>query len=249
MRAVSGRLWRCAVPLAALLFGCTLRAGDFESANELYDQGKFSEAKHHYEKLIEAGQGSANVLYNLGNVDYRLGSIGRAVLNYERALILNPQHPEARANLQMLRQQSGAKLPKLPWIEDILTRQSLTVWTMGAAVAGWLAIFSIAFLVVRRKSDRAAGWWLLLVGASGFAISAAGVWFGLKNQNLAIITARQTAARLAPAASAGAAEELPAGSRVRVVSERGPWIYCELPNAGRGWIPQETLERVTPAPL
>ncbi len=43
------------------------------------------------------------------------------------------------------------------------------------------------------------------------------------------------------------AEALPAGSQVRVLSERGEWIYCELPGTGRGWIPDGAVERVRPA--
>ena len=84
--------------LAFLMLAATLPAGDFETGNELFDQGKYAEAKQNYETLIESGQGSANVYYNLGNADYRLGSAGRAMLNYERALALNPGHKEALAN-------------------------------------------------------------------------------------------------------------------------------------------------------
>jgi hypothetical protein len=43
------------------------------------------------------------------------------------------------------------------------------------------------------------------------------------------------------------AEALPAGSQVRVLSERGEWVYCELPGMGRGWIPDGAVERVRPA--
>ena len=74
---------------------------------------------------------------------------------------------------------------------------------------------------------------------------AAGVlwWRGQENA-LAIVVAQQTEARLAPADSAGLAEALSAGSRVQVLSERGEWVYCVLPGAGRGWIPHAAVERV-----
>ena len=90
----------------------------------------------------------------------------------------------------------------------------------------------------------------LTVRPTGFVFtgSLTALWLGAKDQALAIITARQTEARLAPAESAGVAEALPAGSRVRVLSERGEWVYCELPGAGRGWVPQKAIERVRPLP-
>jgi tetratricopeptide (TPR) repeat protein len=220
------------------------RAGDFELGNELFDQGKYLEAKERYEKLVEAGEGSANVFYNLGNVDYRIGSPGRAMLNYERALALDPRHPEALANLKLLREQSGAKLPALPWIVKVFASQPLTIWTLAAAVTGWTTIFAFAFLLTSVRREKGGLWFLALLGVIGLGFSSMGVWQGLKDQALGIITAKQTDARLAPAESAGVAETLPAGSRVRVLSERGAWIYCELPGAGRGWIPEGMLERV-----
>ncbi|MEI9894544.1 MAG: hypothetical protein WDN28_11820 [Chthoniobacter sp.] len=66
-------------------------AGDFEAANQAYDQGKFAEAKGGYEKLLESGSGGANIYYDLGNADFRLGSAGRAILNYERGAGLEPR--------------------------------------------------------------------------------------------------------------------------------------------------------------
>ena len=39
---------------------------------------------------------NAALFYNLGNASFRAGDFGRAILNYERALLLKPQHPEAR---------------------------------------------------------------------------------------------------------------------------------------------------------
>jgi tetratricopeptide (TPR) repeat protein len=233
--------------LAAICFLALMsvaRAGDFEAANELFDQGKFEDARQKYESLVAAGQESANLFYNLGNADYRLGSAGRAMLNYERALALDPHHPEARANLQMLRQQSGAKLPALSWFESIISSQSLTVWTWTAAAAAWLTIFSLAMVATSSRAEKGGLWLLALAGVAILAAAGSSVWMRTKDQARAIITADRTEARLAPAESAGVAEALPPGSRVRVLSTRGDWIYCELPGAGRGWVPKSALEPV-----
>jgi hypothetical protein len=37
---------------------------------------------------------------------------------------------------------------------------------------------------------------------------------------------------------------LPAGSEIKILSERGDWIYAALPNDQRGWIPASAAERV-----
>lgn len=229
-----------------LLLLATGRGADFEAANALFEAGKFGEAKLRYEQLVEAGEGTANVFYNLGNTDFRLGSAGRAMLNFERALVLEPRHPEARANLALLRAQTGAKQAALSWSERILAGHTLAMWTVVAFAAGWLSIFGVAWLATRRAA--AGGWpWLVVVTGIGTALLAgAGVRRGLDDRALALITAQQAEARLAPAESAAVAEALPAGSRVRILSERGAWAYCALPGAGRGWIRQGAWERVIP---
>jgi hypothetical protein len=51
-------------------------------------------------------------------------------------------------------------------------------------------------------------------------------------------------ARFAPADRAEVAQALPEGSQVRVLSERGAWIYCTLPGKELGWLPAQSLERV-----
>jgi hypothetical protein len=52
------------------------------------------------------------------------------------------------------------------------------------------------------------------------------------------------AARIATADSAQAVLALPAGSEIKVLNERGDWLYAELPNDKHGWIPRSAAERV-----
>ena len=81
------------VPLA--LGGTT-----WEAANAAYQHGKYEEAKVDYLQLAHTGQYSADLFYNLGNVWFKLGDPGRAILNYQRALLLNPGLVEAGSNLR-----------------------------------------------------------------------------------------------------------------------------------------------------
>lgn len=249
MRA--GDSWRHLVRLLVLVWALALMpgaarasSGDFEAANRLYDEGKFSEAKQLYEQLVDGGAWSANLFYNLGNADYRLGATGRAILNYERALALDHAHPEARANVALLRQQSGAKLPQLSWWQRVVAGQPTLFWTVLATAAGWLALWAQAIILVRRQGGNSGWWFAAALGVVVGTVAIGALWTGDQDRALAVIVAKSTEARLAPADSAALAEALPAGSRVWVLSERGDWIYCALPGLGRGWIPHTALERV-----
>src|SRR6059058_2472947 len=81
---------------------------EFAKANQEYAQGNFKEAIAGYEALVRAGQWNANLFYDLGNAYFRTRDFGRAILNYERALALDPHHPEASANLRIARDEARA---------------------------------------------------------------------------------------------------------------------------------------------
>lgn len=245
MRSSDFQAWLLALCAMAFLSGRTwAEGGDFETANDAYDQGKFSEAKAGYEKQVDAGVWSANLFYNLGNADYRLGAPGRAMLDYERALALDPAHPEARANLAVLRKETGAKLRAATWQDTAFVGRSLDLWTMVAAVAGWVGLFGVALLFTGKRAEKSGLWLVTMVGVLVCGYAAGVLWWRGQERSVAIVVAKDAQARLAPADSAALAEALPAGSRVRVLSERGEWIYCALPGAGRGWIPRQAVERV-----
>ncbi|WP_131989285.1 SH3 domain-containing protein [Chthoniobacter flavus] len=221
-------------------------ASDFDTANQAYDQGKFADAKAGYEKVIESGAGSANVYYNLGNTEFRLDDAGHAILSYERALALTPRHPEALANLRLLREKNGSRLLPVSWNSRLAHLLTTNIWTVLVAVSGWIVLFGLVIIFTSRQADHFGLWLLTLLSVVVCAVASVSLWSMTRDQALAVITAKETEARLAPAESAGVAEALPAGSQVRVLSERGEWIYCELPGLGRGWVPEGALQHVRP---
>jgi hypothetical protein len=118
-------------------------AGDFytetfEDANEAYHAGDFTLAARRYEDLIMEGTQAPEVFYNLGNAYYRLGQLGLAIANYERALRLEPGHVEASDNLT--RAVSATKM-RVERPQPPVWEQNLFFWhySLGYGVAWWLA--------------------------------------------------------------------------------------------------------------
>jgi tetratricopeptide (TPR) repeat protein len=233
--------------LVAAFCGLTASAATFDQANQLYEQGKFQEAKDAYEQLLASGQSSAALYYNLGNTEFRLDSHGRAILNYERSLALAPGHPEAQANLKFVREQAGSHLPSATWLDRLALPWTANAYTLLAAVSAWIIVFSIAAMWLWRQSESLALWMVLFLAITAAGYSGFGLWHHWQQRSLAIVTAKESIARLAPADRAGTVETLPAGSRVDVLSERGDWIYCQLPGREVGWLPAGTIEKVRPA--
>src|SRR5213076_3048571 len=133
--------------VGASAFGQT----DFSKANQEYAQGHFKEAIAGYETLVRSGPLSANLFYDLGNAYFRTGDFGRAILNYERALALDPHHPEATANLQIARDEARALELQPNRLERYLQFASANQYSVVAAAAVWLMIFGVAAVIFARR--------------------------------------------------------------------------------------------------
>jgi tetratricopeptide (TPR) repeat protein len=242
------RLSLCAAAIAVFLAGTVSAADDdmFAKANQAYGESRFQEAAEGYEAVVQSGHWHANLFYDLGNAQYRLGNFGKAILSYERALALDPRQPEADANLRLARDEARALELRKDWIERYASIATVKQYSIAAAVGFWLAIFVAAHLMLsrRRSLGRIA---LIVIGvlicsASAFAIFT--LENGTRGNALAVVTAKETEARLATADNAKSILLLPAGSEIKILSERGDWIYAALPNDQRGWIPSSSAERV-----
>jgi hypothetical protein len=243
---------------AVLNLSCTLIAlfavssafaqsdAQFAKANQEYAQGQFKEAIADYETLVRSGEWSANLFYDLGNAYFRTGDFGDAILNYERALALDPRHPEANANLPIARDEARALELQQSRAEHFLRFATTNQYTVAAAVAFWIGAFSIAALFfARRRSARAMTLSILAWSIFVLVVVAIG-WLenGSKGRALAVVTGDGVQARVATADTANTVLALPAGSEVNIVSQRGDWIYATLPNNLRGWMPAKSVARV-----
>lgn len=215
-------------------------------ANEEYRAERFVEAIDLYKQAAAAGRTNAALFYNLGNAQYRTGDFGGAILNYQRALTLEPQHPEADANLRVARDKARALELRTSWWERLTARISSAYLAIAAAASFWIAaLATTALLMFRRRSATIIATLaiaILSLGATASALYARET--GSRGRSLAIVTAKNIEARLATADNAGSVLVLPPGSEINILSTRGDWIYAALPNDLRGWIPATSAERV-----
>ena len=218
----------------------------FAKANAEYAAGHFKEAIDGYELLAGSGQWSATLFYDLGNAYFRTNDFGRAILNYERALALEPRHPEAEANLRIARDEARALELVANAPDRFLQLMTQSQYTIAAAIAFWIGIFGIVILILaRRRSAGLIALSILSLFIFAFAVAAI-VWLdnGNKGSALAIVTDKGVEARVATAETANTVLALPPGSEIRIVSKRGDWIYAVLPNNLRGWISAKSAESV-----
>ena len=217
------------------------RTGDdmFAKANTEFTAGYFKAAITDYSGVVQSGEWSANLFYDLGNAYFRDSDFGRAILNYERALQLDRNHPEADANLRIARDQTHAlELAPSP-LEKYLNFAGTKLFTILAATLFW---GTIILLILRRRKLLWMTVGLLLTAGCGWAVYK--LENGTRGPGVAVVVADKTEARVATADSAKSVLALPPGSEVVILQERGDWSYAALPNDQRGWISTKAVEKV-----
>jgi tetratricopeptide (TPR) repeat protein len=217
------------------------RTGDdmFAKANTAFAAGQFKSAIQQYQAVVQSGEWSANLFYDLGNAYFRDSDFGRAILNYERALQLDRNHPEADANLRIARDQTHAlELVQSP-LKKYLSFASAKSFTILAAISFW---GTIILLILRRRK---VVWTLVgLLLTAGCGLAAYKLENGTHAQDIAVVVGDHVEARVATADSAKSVLTLPPGSEVVILQERGDWSYAALPNDQRGWISTKAVEKV-----
>jgi tetratricopeptide (TPR) repeat protein len=160
------RVKETAVIALLLLIPLSASAVTKERADSAYAQEHYQQAIADYEALLKSGV-SADLYYNLGNAYYRTDNITKAILNYERALLLSPGDDDIRFNLQMARSKTIDKITPqsemffVTWYHSLVNLMSVDAWARTALFT--LAI-AIVLVLLYLFSDRM---WLRKFGFFG----------------------------------------------------------------------------------
>lgn len=121
-----------------------------------YMKNDYVSAIQIYESLLQEGE-AAEVYYNLGNSYYKTDNIGKAILNYERALLLQPDNGDIRTNLEIARSKTVDKTTPIPeiffvtWIRSLINVLSMDAWAKSGIVFFILLLISLSFFLLSKQ--------------------------------------------------------------------------------------------------
>lgn len=215
----------------------------FREALEAYTAGEFDQSTELFESMTQEGVFSANLFYNLANSQFQRGEHGSALVNYERTLLLDPSHQDAWHNLALTQRQLGR--PVWNPVEQFAARLGNGVAAWTGALAFWVAVFALAALFFRGGR----GWKI------GLAVLGL-IWAGcctytlfwqhnhLTGESLAVVVGQEATARYAPTGTGTTAGQIPDGTPARILTEREDWVYAQLEDGRRLWLPALHIERL-----
>lgn len=226
------------------------------AASEAYRKGDFRKSIELYEGIVaqhlDNNKESAEIYYNLGNAYFRDNQVAKAILNYERALLLNPGDSDIRHNLRFARTRIEDKV-------DISGNMFLTSWakamqnmydsdTWGKVGIGFfvlLLIFVGIYLFIRVLWIKKAAFYVAIVFF--FLVIVANLFaFEQKDarvrRNSGIVMAAAVSVRTSPDANSKELFQLHEGTKIKVRDTDGNWYEIQIANGSVGWLPKENVE-------
>ena len=240
----------------SLLITLTLSAqqGLVVQANDFYSQEKYEEAIALYDSVINAGETSAELYYNMGNAHYKLGDIAQCILFYERALQLSPNDADIAYNLELVQQHVVDEIETVDefflkrLIRSISVSNSSDVWAKTSIISFCIALaFLLVFFMVRISIIKKISFSLSIVV---FLFSMLSLSFSNKNKK--DITSHDSAIVISPTVTVKSSPNengtqifvLHEGTKVQITDRLGEWVEIMLSDGNKGWMMTNTIEEI-----
>jgi len=236
--------------LVPSVYAATDIAKVFQDANTSYRTGDYAGAAGLYESLVKREPGVATFYYDLANAYVRLGKLSRAILNYEKALRLDPRNADCRENLRYTRSLLEYRVDDtrswyLKATEAVL--KYATEREVYVTVLGILFVFLIGGILYF-LNGRGVFWnpWQQFV--FGVLLLAVLVAFGKQLQSNvirdAIVMQKECEAHYGPSEHDQVAFRMGEGIKVFVMDRREDWSRVLLTNGESGWVRDTDIAEV-----
>lgn len=226
----------------------------FSQANTYYQEAQYELAIEKYEAIVDSGWAAAALYFNLGNAYFRIHRIADAILNYERALLLDPHDRDIRFNLALANSYIKDQIEEIPrpffvrWHTALVRSLSPNQWgwlSLGAFLAA-LLFFSL-YLYSARIGFRRTGFWL---GTLLFFVSVSSFIFAgehhklVTGHNAAIVYQPSVTVKSSPDVSGTDLFILHEGTRVSLLDEVGHWVEVRVSDGNKGWVPKDAVKNI-----
>lgn len=250
---------KCYLVLIFIFVSCFLQGKEspdslFVSANKQYAAEKYENAIQLYQTIKTKGVESAELYYNLGNACYKLRQYPRAILNYERALLIDPGNEDVKYNLAKAKMYNIDRIDEIPefvikhWTNRVITLLTSNTWAIISLVTflSSLILLMIYFLSGKISMKKVAfytGTFLILISLSSFYFSYKGKGLVLRRTG-AIIMSPTVTIKSTPSETGVNLFILHEGTKVFIIGHLDSWNEIRLSDGKQGWLQSSDLEAI-----
>ncbi len=224
-----------------------------EMADSSYINGDYTTAVALYEEILE-NQGFSPELYlNLGNSYFKIDQTAKAILNYERAYLLDPSDNDVRFNLELARTKIVDKEVVVneffitTWLKKLSTSLNVNQWSvlilvLFALTAVILCIFALSKRSLIKKVSFGMSIVLLLFVILGIVFASIQK-NSINSNDSAIIMAPSVTVKSTPNESGTDLFIIHDGRKVKIIDAgMKEWVEIRLNDGNEGWVPVDVLE-------
>ncbi len=245
-----------ALLLISVVVGATAQtsAECWEAGNKAYIEGNYDKAIEEYTAILDGGEYSMKLYYNLANAYFKKGANGKAILYYNKALRIAPSQEDIRHNLALAEAQTKDRITAIPefflnrWLRTVRNSMSCMACSVLSLVAfGVLLAFALLFLLASRLRWRKLGFYgalcafVLFVVMTSFAVSSRN---DMLSHNEAIVMGSAISVKSSPDRSATDLFVLHEGTKVKVLSEVDEWVEVVIADGKKGWTESKNIEEI-----
>ena len=225
-----------------------------QEADSLYAAGEYVSAVDAYEHLLSDSE-SAALYYNLGNAYFKSDDIARSVLNYERALLLDPTNRDIQFNLTLARSRTVDRVtPKneiffVRWFHNFAGQLPVDTWAVIGIALFILTLVLLAVYVFSKKQGLRKFAFIIAIIMLLCTVMINGIASSRKKQLThrmdAIVMAPSVVVRSTPGPNGIELFVLHEGRKVTITDDTmQAWREIELEDGNVGWMEAEDLERI-----
>jgi hypothetical protein len=216
-------------------------------ANAAYEAGNYAQAVVLYDSAAQKGTG-AILYFNRGNARFKLGEIGRAIADYNRAYVLAPQDKDIRHNLAFARQYRPDKSlllenPLSRMVADALRLPSLGAVRILAGVLFLLATAAFALLLILGR--RVFVWLGIGLGVLFlYCFLSQLSWGSVVDRDRAVVVVPELTLRSGPGPEYKDIIVVHDGLEVSIREVRPGYVLIQMPGGEGGWVETSAVERI-----
>lgn len=242
-------LFICAIPV---IYAQDAPVEKFKEGGVEYTAGNYSRALEIWTDLYNAGYSSPEIVYNIGNANFKLNNIPGAILFYERAARISPADEDIRYNLEIARTMTVDKIDAIPelffikWYDFLSLLLPSNTWAVLSIIAFAVSLLLISvYLYSRSVRIKVSSFWF---GVFFLVFSLGSLTFTFRNNYLVsgghegIIFSPQVEGKSSPDDSGTDLFVLHEGTKVKIVDTIGQWHEIRLADGNKGWVPSGSLE-------
>jgi tetratricopeptide (TPR) repeat protein len=232
---------------------CTAQSNKlFDEATAAYNSGEYEKAIGFYTDILDDGEHSAAVYYNLGNSYYKLNKIAESIYFYEKALLLSPNDEEVKTNLSYAQNMTIDAIDTMPetglskLYKSVTGKLTFDQWAYLAIAL--MIIFVLLYILFYYANSSTLKRWSFIGSILALFICIIAIVFAFiqrsdfKDLQPAIIFAEESSIKSEPNASSQQVFVIHAGTKVNVLDQLDEWNKIKLVDGKTGWIQKNELK-------